>query len=45
MYLLSKQRRVRKSIECYVYDTFNNRHFQLNPILIWEFDMVVRIFF
>ena len=21
------------------------RHFQLNPILIWEFDMVVRIFF
>ena len=22
-----------------------SRHFQLNPILIWEFDMVVRIFF
>ena len=22
-----------------------NRHFQLNPILIWEFEMVVRIIF
>ena len=22
-----------------------NRHFQLNPILIWEFEMVVRIMF
>ena len=23
----------------------STRHFQLNPILIWEFDMVVRIIF
>ena len=22
-----------------------NRHFQLNPILIWEFEMVVRLIF